>query len=51
MWRDVEWVMVGASNMELVRMLYACVPIIYLLITGEIYVGSDKTAYCGDDIC
>jgi hypothetical protein len=49
-WRDVEWIMVGASNVELVRMISVRVPIIYLLITGEIYLGSDKTSYCGDDI-
>ena len=41
-WRDVEWLMVGASNMDLIRMLYACVPVICLLITGKIYSGADN---------
>jgi len=31
--------------MELIRMLYACVPIIYLLITGKIYLGTDNRTH------
>ena len=35
-WRDVEWMIIGASNMELISMLYASVHVIYLLIAGKL---------------
>jgi hypothetical protein len=44
-WRDVEWIMAGASNMELIRMLYGCAPVIYLLITGKIYLATDNRTH------
>ena len=44
-WRDVEWIMVSASNMVLIRLLYASVPIISLLITGKIYLDTDNRTH------